>query len=248
MSGNWAPIAGAASAAFLASLVEFVEALTVVLAIGAVRGWRAALAGAATAVVVLSAAFFAFGPTLAVVDLAPVRLVVGLLVLLFGLRWLHKAILRAAGTIPLHDERQAFTRASDRFAAAAPSGGWDWVGFGGAFQIAMLEGTEVLFIVMAVGGGGHLLAPAAAGAGAALAGVIVLGLTLHRPITRIPENALKCAVGMLLAGFGTFWCGEAVGVRWPGDDWGLPLVSLFWVVLGLALIRLAAMSKGGTPA
>jgi uncharacterized membrane protein len=226
-----------AAAAFLASFVEFVEALTVILALGAARGWRAPLAGTAGALAVLAVVGAVFGPAVAQLELGWLRLVVGLLVLLFGLRWLRKAILRAVGVIPLHDEAVAYDRALARYAGVAQ--GWDWTGFAGAFQVTMLEGSEVAFIVVAVGGGGAGLAPAGAGALLALAAVVVLGLVLHRPLTRIPENALKCAVGVLLAAFGTFWTGEGVGAAWPGGDWSLPLITLVWAAVTLLLIGTA---------
>ena len=223
--------------AFLASAVEFVEALTVVLAVGATRGWRGALAGAGLALAALAALVLVFGPGLARVPLADLQLVVGVLLLLFGLRWLRKAVLRAAGRIPLRDEAAAFakTTASLRSAGGA-SAGWDRVGLATAFQIVMLEGVEVVFIVVAIGAAGGLLVPASVGAALALLVVVVVGAALRRPLSRVPENTLKFAVGCLLSGFGTFWTGEAIGVAWPGADWSILALVAGFLVVALALV------------
>lgn len=239
-------------AAFLASLVEFVEALTVVLAVGTVRGWRPALTGTGLGLAVLAALVLALGPALTRIPLGLVQLAVGTLVLLFGLRWLRKAVLRSAGVIPLHDEAAAFageTEALRRQKLAA--GGWDGVGVATAFKIVMLEGIEVVFIVVAIGAAGRgLLLPASLGAFAALVLVVLLGLLLHRPLARVPENALKFAVGVLLSGFGTFWAGEGLGVAWPGEDWsllGLVAGFLLTALLAAALCRSARAAPGRGP-
>jgi uncharacterized membrane protein len=227
--------ASAAVAGFLAALVEFVEALTVVLAVGAARGWRNALSGAAAALAVLAIALLAVGPR-APLPAAPLRLLIGMLTLLFGLRWLRKAVLRAAGLIPLHDEADEYARTRARLGArSAP--GWDALALAASFQIVMMEGVEVVLIVAAIGAGGGALLPAATGAGAALLAVLLLGLLLHRPITRLPENALKCGVGIMLCAFGTFWVGEAAGAAWPGGEWALPLLSVLWAASALLMIR-----------
>ena len=228
---------GSFLAAFLASLVEFVEALTVVLAVGVTRGWRPALAGTAAALVVLALLVAAFGPGLARIPLHDLQLVVGVLLLLFGLRWLRKAILRAAGRIPLHDEAAAFAKNTASLRGAVPhAGGLDRLAAATAFQIVMLEGTEVVFIVIALGAAGGLLLPASLGAAAALAVVVLLGVALHAPLSRIPENALKFAVGCLLSGFGTFWVGEAIGVAWPAADWSMLALVAGFLVLALLLV------------
>ena len=239
-------------AAFLAALVEFVEALTVVLAVGTVRGWRPALTGTGLGLAVLAALVLALGPALTRIPLGLVQLAVGTLVLLFGLRWLRKAVLRSAGVIPLHDEAAAFageTEALRRHGLAA--GGWDGVGVATAFKIVMLEGIEVVFIVVAIGAAGRgLLLPASLGAFAALLLVVLLGLLLHRPLARVPENALKFAVGVLLSGFGTFWAGEGLGVAWPGEDWsllGLVAGFLLTALLAAALCRSARAAPGRGP-
>ena len=229
-------------AAFLASLVEFVEALTVVLAVGVTRGWRGALSGTALALGVLALLVLVFGPVLTRLPLRAVQLGVGVLLLLFGLRWLRKAVLRAAGCIALHDEAASFQRSRAWLRKGAPARGWDRVGMATSFQIVMLEGVEVVFIVVALGAAGGTLWPAIVGALAALLVVMSLGAALHRPLARVPENTLKFVVGCLLSGFGTFWTGEAIGVRWPAADW-----SLVWLVAGylaVALLLVAARREG----
>ena len=242
MSPDWTHAATALPAAFLASFVEFVEALTVVLALGATRGWAGALCGAAGGLATLAVAVLLFGPTLATANLAWLRGTVGVLVLLFGLRWLHKAILRTAGAVALHDEAATYARI--RAQAQGPRRLWDLAAVVGAFQIVLMEGSEVVFIVLAFGatGAGHLR-PAALGAALALAVVLVLGAALHRPLTRIPENTLKFAVGVLLVAFGTFWTGEAIGARWPGGDWSLGLLTLFWAAFALAVSAAARVRQ-----
>jgi len=226
---NWAHVAPAVTAAFLASIVECVEALTVVLAVGSVRGWRGALSGAGAALAVLLSLVAIFGPALALVPLNLIQLVVGALLLLFGMRWLRKAILRAGGVLALHDETAAFAKQTEAMRAAGEGGaGFDRIGFAAAFQITMLEGVEVVFIVIAVGAGGvGLMLPAALGAVAALLLVVLLGVIVHKPLSRVPENQLKFLVGVLLSSFGTFWVGEGMGLAWPGDDW-----SILALVLG----------------
>jgi len=229
-------------ASFLASLVECVEALTVVLAVGGVRGWRSALAGAAAALIVLAAIVAALGPALTRIPLHIVQLAVGAMILLFGLRWLRKAVLRAAGLIPLHDEQAAFQKNAAAMRGAGGTRGWDKPAFAASFNITMLEGTEVVFIVIALGAGGTgLLLPATGGALAALLTVIALGLALHRPLARVPENTLKFIVGVLLAAFGTFWVAEGAGLAWPippnhSPDLAIPVLMAAYLLLALLLI------------
>jgi len=231
-------------AAFLAALVECVEALTVVLAVGSVRGWPSALAGAASALVALAAIVAALGPALTRIPLHLVQLVVGAMILLFGLRWLRKAILRSAGLIPLHDEQAAFAKST---ASMQDSGqhrgpGLDKLAFAAAFNITMLEGTEVVFIVIALGAGATgLLLPASLGAVAALLVVVALGVALHRPLAKVPENTLKFAVGILLSAFGTFWVGEGAGLAWPGPasanpDVAIPFLMAAYLAIALWLV------------
>jgi uncharacterized membrane protein len=231
---GWLHDGPSVAAAFLASLVEFVEALTVILAVGSVRGWRDATLGAGVAICALFAAVAILGTALVRLPLPLLQLGIGTLLLLFGLRWLRKAILRAGGVIPLRDEAAAFTRETARLRQAHPAAGWDRIAFGTAFQITLLEGTEVVFIVIAIGvHGGDMLAAAGLGAALALAAVILLGLAIHRPLARGPENTLKFTVGLLLSAFGTFWVGEGFGIAWPGDDAGI--LVLIAAYLGLAL-------------
>jgi uncharacterized membrane protein len=243
----WTHAAPSVLAAFLASLVEFVEALTVILAVGSVRGWRGALSGAAVALAVLLALVAVLGTALSRIPLDVIQLAVGALLLLFGLRWLRKAILRSAGIIPLHDETAAFANERESMRKIAGGGGWDRVAFGAAFQITMLEGAEVVFIVIAIGAGGiGLLLPASLGALAALLVVIVLGLVIHRPLARVPENTLKFVVGVLLSAFGSFWVGEGMGVEWPGADWSiLGLIFGFLAIawLSVPLCRSQAVNR-----
>jgi Ca2+/H+ antiporter, TMEM165/GDT1 family len=235
---DWVHTGPSILAAFLASLVEFVEALTVVLAIGIVRGWRSALTGACLASGVLLALIVGFGPMLQAIPLNLVQLFVGALLLLFGMRWLRKAILRSAGVIPLHDEEAVFANETRSLRQSGPVAvaAWDATAIAGSFKIVMLEGIEVVFIVVAIGATSGSLAPPAIGAGIALVAVILLGVILHRPLEVIPENALKFAVGVLLCAFGTFWTGEGIGIAWPGEDWSiLALIAGFLVAAGAAV-------------
>lgn len=241
----WATI----SAAFLASLVEFVEALTIVLAVGTVRGWRPALAGAGAAALALAVLVLLLGPHLASLNLAAFQFVVGVLLLLFGLRWLRKAILRAAGVLALHDEAQAFAKetaalrsAALRSAAVRP--GFDFGAAATAFNGVFIEGIEVVFIVLTLGAVGHQLAAASVGAGAAALLVVVLGLIARRPLSQIPENALKLAVGALVAAFGTLWTGEGLGLAWPGGVWAPVLLSLgYFAVAGAGTVLVRRLPK-----
>jgi len=223
----------AIASAFIGSLVEAVEALTIVLAVGTVRGWRPALAGTVAGLAFLALLVLAFGPLLARVPIQYLQLAVGVLLLLFGMRWLRKAILRAAGIIALHDEAAIFDKNCAALRAAHPHGGWDAVAIITAFKAVVLEGLEVVFIVIAVGAVGGLLVPASLGALAACALVAVAGCVVYRPLAKIPENTLKFAVGVLLSAFGAFWVGEGLGFHWPGDD---------LAILGIAALFLAAAS------
>lgn len=232
---GWSHFGPSVVAAFLASLVEFVEALTIILAVGTVRGWRPALTGAAGGAALLLVLVVLFGPLLARVPLQPLKLVVGMMLLLFGMRWLRKAILRAAGVIPLHDENAAFASETSRLGM----NGSEWVATVTAFKAVVLEGIEVVFIVIAVGATGGMLLSASLGAAAAGVLVIALGLIVHRPLARVPENTLKFAVGVLLTSFGIFWLGEGARFEWPGGDWAIPVVAAILLVAALAAIPVA---------
>jgi uncharacterized membrane protein len=206
-------------ATFLASAVEAVEALTIVLAVGVVRGWRSTLIGVGAASVVLAAIVAALGPALRLIPISTLRLVVGALLLTFGLQWLRKAILRAGGYKSLHDEAAAFASGSaEAGSAAAPAGRMDWYSFTVAFKGVLLEGLEVAFIVVGFGSTQGKLGLAAGAAAAAVVLVVAVGVAVRGPLERVPENTLKFVVGLLLTSFGIFWGGEGAGVEWPGSD------------------------------
>jgi uncharacterized membrane protein len=226
-------------AAFLASAVEMVEALTIVLAVGLVRGWRSPLIGVAAAAFALAAVVAALGPALRLLPIDLLRLVVGALLLAFGLQWLRKAILRAGGYQARHDEDEVF-RAERGRAEAAPTeaGGLDWYSFTIAFKGVLLEGLEVAFIVVSFGSTQGRLGLAAAAALAAVVVVAGVGALVHAPLARVPENAIKFAVGLLLTTFGCFWGAEGAGVEWPGDELALFGVLAFLAALSLGLVRL----------
>jgi Ca2+/H+ antiporter, TMEM165/GDT1 family len=239
MMSSWLGMAPTVVGAFTASLVECVEALTVVLAVGIVRGWRSALLGAFAALISLLVLVAVLGQSLARVQLALLQLLVGTLLLLFGLRWLRKAILRAAGLLALHDELATFAKETAVIKnVGTPISAWDRAGAATAFKIVMLEGIEVVFIVIALGAGEGRLLPAVLGATAALVVVIALGIALHRPLGRIPENTLKFAVGVLLAAFGTFWVSEGLHLRWPYADWSLLGLAAAYLVVAQILVLL----------
>ncbi len=243
---SWAHAGTAVTAAFLASLVEFVEALTIVLAVGTVRGWRAALTGAAAGAIFLAVLGVAFGPALQRVPLTTLQLVVGTLLLLFGMRWLRKAILRSAGVIGLHDEAAIFAREAaslERAGSASVPTRLDFVAVATAFKTVTLEGLEVIFIVIATGAGGLLL-PAALGATAAGGLVILVGLALRRPLARVPENTLKFAVGVLLSAFGVFWIGEGLRFPWVGADLALVALVAAFLAVSAAAVRAVRSAAG----
>lgn len=238
---SWATIAPAVGAAFLASFVEVVEAFTIVLAVGTVRGWRPALVGAGIALALLAVVVVTLGPLLDRVPIQALQLVVGVLLLLFGLRWLRKAILRAAGIVTLRDEEKAFLQeqASLRDAEQRRDEHLDWIAGITAFKAVFLEGVEVVFIVIAVGAGRGLLVPAAMGALAACAIVLLFGLAIHKPLARVPENTLKFGVGVMLSAFGVFWTGEGLGVDWPGHDLAILAFAAIFLTVGLTTVKLA---------
>jgi uncharacterized membrane protein len=226
--------------AFLASLVEFVEALTIVLAVGVTRGWRSAGAGTIAGVAALAIAVIALGPFLGTIPIVALQLVVGIMLLFFGMRWLRKAILRYAGVIALHDEAKIFDRERANLDASSQSRvSIDAVGALTAFNAVVLEGLEVVFIVIAVGATAGTLGYASAGA--ALAGVVVIGagLLARAPLSRVPENALKFTVGIMLTGFGVFWTGEGLHYAWPGDELSLLAIVGFFALVSLLGIVIA---------
>ena len=238
----------AIAAAFIASLVEVVEAFTIVLAVGLVRGWRPAFVGTGVALGLLALIVLLLGPVLDRVPLNLLQFVVGVLLLLFGMRWLRKAILRASGHISLHDEDLAFSKetAALKDAAKGDKPHLDWLAGIAAFKAVMLEGVEVVFIVIAVGAGRGLLVPAGLGALAACVAVLAIGLLVHRPLARVPENTLKFVVGVMLSSFGVFWTGEGLGVDWPGGDlilFGLVVLFMAAGTILATLTRRATLSE-----
>jgi len=224
--------------AFLASAVEMVEALTIVLAVGVTRDWRSALTGVGTATVALAAIVAALGPALTLIPIDTLRLVVGGLLLVFGLQWLRKAILRASGYVSLHDEEAAFEReaAEARAAGEERRAGLDWYAFTIAFKGVLLEGLEVAFIVLTFGSAQGSIPLAALGAGVAIVLVAVAGIVAHAPLARVPENTLKFAVGTMLTTFGVFWAAEGAGAHWPGGDASLPAVLVFVALVSFGFV------------
>jgi uncharacterized membrane protein len=224
-------------ATFLASGVEMVEALTIVLAVGVTRGWRSTLVGVAAATVSLAMIVALLGPALTRIPIDALRLVVGALLLMFGLQWLRKAILRASGYTPLHDEEAAFSKqlTAAQGAGTVVRAGLDWYAFTLSFKGVLLEGLEVAFIVVTFGSAPGGLPLAIFGAAAAVALVGGAGLLLQRPLSEVPENTMKYTVGLLLTSFGTFWGAEGAGVNWPGGDGAILAILAFLIILSLAL-------------
>ena len=245
---TWIELAPTVGAAFLASLVECVEAATIVLAVGTVRGWKSALVGTGLALAALVVLVAALGPALAQLPEQALQLFVGLLLLLFGMRWLRKAILRGAGVIPLHDEDALFRSetANLKLARATERWGVDPIATVTAFKGELLEGVEVAFLVLAVAAGSPaLVVPAALGALVAALLVTIVAIAVHRPLSRVPENTLKFAVGVVISAFGIFWTGEGLGIEWPGHDLALIGIAAMVLVTALAGVRLAASDSMG---
>jgi uncharacterized membrane protein len=227
---------------FVACAVEAVEALTIVLATGITREWKSTFQGLAAALVVLAVVTAAVGPAIGHLPLTPLRLVVGALLAIFGLQWLRKAVLRATGFKALHDEASAYLRevtAAEEAAAEKKRGVSDWYSFTLAFKGVLLEGLEVVFIVITFGDNQRNIGAAVIGAAAAIIVVTIAGIAVKAPLTKVPENWMKFAVGVMLTSFGTFWGAEGAGVAWPGNDAALlvliPVVALvaaayvFWL-------------------
>jgi Ca2+/H+ antiporter, TMEM165/GDT1 family len=237
---TWTTAAPAVTTAFLSSLVEAVEALTIVLAVASVRGWRPAGIGAFVGLALLVLMVLALGPLLDRIPLHLLQLVIGVLLLLFGMRWLRKAILRAAGVIALHDEAIAFVAETEelRDQARRHEARLDWLAGLASFKAVVLEGLEVVFIVIAVGAGQGLLGAASLGALPACLVVVAAGFVVHRPLARVPENTLKFAVGVMLSAFGVFWVGEGLGVPWPGKDFAIPAIAALFLMVALAAVAL----------
>jgi uncharacterized membrane protein len=236
-------------AVFLACVVEAVEATTIVLAAGTARGWRSATTGMAGALAVLAIIVAALGPAVSALPLRGLRLVVGALLLVFGLQWLRKAILRASGHKALHDEDKIFTQQlaaassqARRRAGLVP----DWYGFTLSFKGVLLEGLEVVFIVLTFGANQHNIGLAAIAGAAAVILVGAAGVALKSPLTRVPENSLKFVVGIMLTGFGAFWGAEGAGAHWPGSDAALLALVPAVGVFALALVAMMRRNAGGS--
>lgn len=225
--------------AFVASLVEFAEALTIVLAVGASRGWRSALAGTAAGVVVLIFLVAAFGPALGHAPLQAIRIVLGALLCIFGLRWLRKASLRYAAAIPMGDQTLRYAHTTSQLGGRATPASMDGAGVVTALNGVVVEGLEIVFIVVAVGATSNSLGFAALGAGVAGLIVVALAIVLREPLARVPANTLKFAVGLTLASLGTLWLGEGLGIAWPSDD-----LSVFGI--GAAYFAASAVGIGMT--
>jgi len=241
--------AGLAASTLLASAVEFVEAFTIVLAMGITRGWRSTIAGTVSALVLLAGVAAISG--YALINWFPeslLQFIVGTLLLVFGLQWLRKAILRSSGLKALHDEDETFREEAEAARAAASDSrfGLDWLGFVVSFKGVFLEGLEVIFIVVTFGLNAHSMPTAIVGASIGGALVLAAGVALHRPLSRVPENTIKFAVGLLLSTFGTFWAVEGLGVfrtpneslGWPGGDGALLAILALWCGLSWLAIRL----------
>ncbi len=225
-------------ASFLASAVEMVEALTIVLAAGITRGWRSSLIGSAAAVVVLALIIVVFGPVLLQIPIGTLRLVVGGLLLVFGLQWLRKAILRSSGYKALHDEAAIYSKEVEaaRTKGIDQRAGLDWYAFTLCFKGVLLEGLEVAFIVVTFGATSNAVPLAAAGAAAALVLVLGVGVAVRGPLSRVPENTLKFAVGLLLTSFGIFWATEGAGVDWPASDVSILAILVVMTLASFGLV------------
>jgi uncharacterized membrane protein len=228
-------------AVFLACSVEAVEATTIVLAAGTARDWRSALSGTAAALVVLAVIVAALGPAVTAIPLTALRVVVGALLLVFGLQWVRKAVLRASGHKALHDEdklyaehlAEAQSQTRRRFLLAP-----DQYGFRLAFMGVLLEGLEVVFIVLTFGANAKNVGLATIAAGCAVVIVAAVGFAVRAPLARVPENTLKFIVGIMLTSFGVFWGGEGAGASWPGSDAALLVIIPAVALLALGLVWL----------
>jgi len=226
-------------AAFLASSVEMVEALTIVLAVGVTRSWRLAFIGVGAGAIALAIVVGALGPSLVIyVPIDTLRVVIGALLLVFGLQWLRKAILRASGLKAMHDEEQIYEAELIALRMHGAAEAFDWTAFTVAFKGVFLEGLEVAFIVLTFGTNDGRFDIPIAGAVTGLILVVGVGILIHQPLKRVPENSIKFAVGLLLSAFGTFWVGEGVGVEWTGSDLAIPVLAIGYAFVAAVLVRL----------
>jgi uncharacterized membrane protein len=236
---------GLALSVLAACAVEAVEALTIVLAVGATRSWRSALSGVGAALVVLAVITAALGPAVTALPLGVLRVVVGGLLLVFGLQWLRKAILRASGLKALHDELAIFEEEQEAAEGAGRLGeGLDGYSFTVAFKGVLLEGLEVVFIVLTFGANQHNVPLAAAAAAVAVLGVTAAGVLAHAPLSRVPENTLKFGVGVMLTSFGMFWGAEGAGAHWPGGDAALLVIVPATLACALGMVRALRRARG----
>jgi uncharacterized membrane protein len=236
---------------FVACAVEAIEALTIVLAAGLTREWRSTFQGMAVALVVLAAIVAALGPTITLLPLTALRLVVGALLAIFGLQWLRKAILRASGYKGLHDEGAIYARqvAAARTATGGSRRGVrDWYAFTLSFKGVLLEGLEVVFIAITFGANQQNVGLAAAGAAAAVVVVAAVGIAVRAPLSRVPENTMKFAVGVMLTSFGVFWGAEGAGASWPGNDAALLAIVPATALVGLGYTALLRRARGAARA
>jgi uncharacterized membrane protein len=238
-------------AVFLACVVEAVEATTIVVAAGATRSWRSALTGVLVGVVVLTAAVVIAGPAISLLPIGILRLVVGGLLLVFGLQWMRKAILRASGYKPLHDETLIYQKEVAAAKSAAPAqsrfGVSDWYAFTLSFKGVVLEGLEVVFIVLTFGTNQHNIPLAALAAAGALAVVVVLGVLVRGPLARVPENTLKFVVGVMLTSFGAFWGAEGAGAIWPDSDLSLLVIVASVAVFAVLIVLVMRARRASVP-
>jgi uncharacterized membrane protein len=240
--------AGLAISVFFACAVEAVEAFTIVLAVGSSRHWSSALLGVGAALVALAAVVALTGPALVTLPIDVLRLLVGGLLLIFGLQWLRKAILRAAGAKALHDELAIFAEERDAATLAPAAAGFDSYAFAISFKAVLLEGLEVAFIVVTFGANRGEIPLAAAAAALAVIAVLLAGIAARAPLARVPENGLKFAVGVLLTTFGVFWSAEGAGAHWPGGEAALAPLLLLILAGSLAMVRDLRTRRAAAPA
>jgi uncharacterized membrane protein len=235
------------AAVFLACVVEAVEAVTIVLAAGTARDWKSAGYGVGAGLVVLAVITAGLGPAVTVIPLGALRLVVGALLLVFGLQWLRKAVLRASGHKDLHDEEAIFARELAAARAAESAGRFnvpDWYAFTLSFKGVLLEGLEVVFIVLTFGANAHEVPLAALAAASAVVLVVLAGLAIKAPLAKVPENTMKFVVGIMLTGFGVFWGAEGADAHWPGGDAALPVLI---PAIALYALTLVAVLRRNSP-
>lgn len=237
------PELGLAASVFLACAVEAVEALTIILAVGSTRDWPSTLSGVLAGITVLAALTVVLGPALTSLPIAALRVAVGGLLLVFGLQWLRKAILRASGLKARHDEQETFAEEAGAARAAAAPAGFDGYSFTISFKAVFLEGLEVAFIVLTFGANQHNVGLAGVAAAAAVLSVLAAGIAVRAPLARLPENTMKFGVGVMLSSFGVFWSAEGAGAHWPASDAALLVIIPSLLVLGLAMTSILRRNR-----